>query len=366
MKHVISLKTIICLISIGLLISSCTCVSYNGRSFNHHAEKKVHTSSPVTAGELLYTNLTHMDLNVVGQDTDECVIDADLTVSATSQEIADAVIEQLDIQFVQEAGRAVIALESPQEYTDDYFISGHMTMTLPSKVRLEMITTHGDCRIENVAGDINIKSTHGDFVFDKIGGDLTAASTHGNIELTQTQTAKTNLKTTHGRIALNDCGIDGVSCSTTHDPIRLKKVLAESLDLHTTHGPIELTDCTAKDAVLNTTHGAITGDVAGVERITAQTSHAPIRMRCFNEINADLVAALKTTHNNIKFSPPEGFTGNVHISTSHGKIRSDLPIIVQGVISDNQFNGIIGQGSGSITLTSTHGDIKLEDISKTE
>lgn len=357
--NVITAKRYLWLVAIGVWISGCVFNSYNGRSFNYRGDKQVTVSSALPPDGRLYTNLTHMDLTVLGGETNECAVVADLSVSAMSQEILDSVLEQLDVQLVQESDRLMIVLQRPQEYSDDYCVSGKMTITVPAETSLEMITTHGDCRVENIVRDINIRSTHGDFVFDNIRGDITAVSTHGNMNLTNTHNTSVNVKTTHGRIELNDCYIQRVCCTTTHDPIRLRTVSADLLELQTSHDPIELTECTAKEATLKTTHGSICGDVSTIERITARTSHAPVRLRCINDARPNIIATVNTTHNNIEFCPPTEFAGSISASTSHGHIRSDLPMMVQGIISEDQLNGTIGQGSGSITLTSTHGNIIL-------
>lgn len=359
MQNYSIIKKSLWLLIIGVLISGCVYVCCNSRSFNYRGDKQVTVSSALPAGGQLYADLTHMDLTVLGGQTNECAVVADLSVSATSQEILDSVLEQLDVQLIRESDRLMIVIRRPQEYSDDSCVSGRMTITVPAETNLEMITTHGDCRVEDIARDINIRSTHGDFVFDNVRGDVTAVSTHGDITLTNTQNTSVNVKTTHGRIELSDCCTRRVCCKTTHDPIRLRTVSADTLELQTTHDPIELTECTAKEAKLNTTHGSICGDVSTIERIDAKTSHAPVRLRCINDTNPNIIAAVNTTHNNIEFCPPAEFAGNLSASTSHGHIRSDWPMMVQGIISEDQLNGSIGQGSGSITLTSTHGNIIL-------
>lgn len=351
---------LVLLLTAVVIMTGCTINMYSGRNFDHHAAKQISVSSPLQPGNLVFTNLTHMNITVTGQDTNECSVQADLSVNAVSQEIAGAVIEQLDIELVQEAERLAIVLEKPQAYENDYCVSGSMTITVPSETGLEMTTTHGDCRIGNITRGVNIQSTHGNCIFNDIRGDIAAVSTHGNIELTNTESTSINIKTTHGRIELNECDTLQVHCRTTHDPIRLKAVSADGFQLQTSHGSIELTGCRAKEAALNTSHGAIRGDIACIEKITGKTSHAPIHLRCINDTDPQIVAVLNTTHNNIEFCPPVDFAGSVSASTSHGHIRAERPITVQGVIDDN-LKGTIDKGDGSITMKTSHGNIILKN-----
>jgi hypothetical protein len=126
--------------------------------------------------------------------------------------------------------------------------------------------------------------------------------------------------------------------------------------------PCKLTGCAVKEATLNTTHGAVRGEVDAIQRLSVCTSHAPIQLQCVNDTIPDITVALNTTHNNIEFVPPTGYAGQVNISTTHGSIHSDLPILMQGMISEDRFGGTVGEGAGSITLNTTHGNIKLKSV----
>ena len=122
-------------VSITLFIASITGCTINssccGRNFNHHAKKQCSVSSSVIPGGRLFTDLTYTDITVVGQQTSECTVDAELTVSATSQEIADSVVQQLRVELVQEADRLAIVIQKPAEYADDYNVSAKINITVP-------------------------------------------------------------------------------------------------------------------------------------------------------------------------------------------------------------------------------------------
>ena len=356
----VSNKTATRVLTTMLIVALSGCITYHSHNFRFKAQKQTTASAIVKPDSHIYANLTHTDITVAGQETDSCTIVIDFSVSATSQEIADSVIEQIDVKLNQKTDRLEIVVEKPELYKNEYSVSAKMSVTVPKESQLEMITTHGDCRLENIQRAVTIRSTHGDLKLDGIRGDITAASTHGNINITNTENTSVKVNTSHGKISLSECNIQQILCSTTHDPIHLNKVSADSLDLHTTHDPIQLTECTAKQVALNATHGSITGDVQGTERLTARTTHAPIHLTCVNEATPDITANLSTTHNKIVFCPPAQFAGSVSFSTTHGHIQADRAILVQGKIDDNHLSGTIGQGNGSITLNSTHGNITLK------
>lgn len=91
------------ILTIVFVVSGRTINFSSGRNFNHYAKKQTNISSLIKPGDCVYTNLTHMDITVTGQDTSECIVLADLSVSATSREITDAVIGQIEIELTQQA-----------------------------------------------------------------------------------------------------------------------------------------------------------------------------------------------------------------------------------------------------------------------
>jgi len=58
-------------------------------------------------------------------------------------------------------------------------------------------------------------------------------------------------------------------------------------------------------------------------------------------------------------APPE-FTGQVELATSHGSIKTDLPITVKGKISNKRIRGTIGEGNGMLRLKTSFGSIKIK------
>ena len=356
--NIIAASVILLTALIGCNVNCTSC-----RSFNHRAEKQCSAVSTEIPGGCLFTDLTHMDMAVMGQEVSECTVQADLLVSATSQEIADSVAQQLCVKLIQETDRLVLAVQKPQEYKDDYTVSGKMTLTVPAHTSLEMNTTHGQCRFETILSEVKVHSSHGKLDFDNIQGRIYAETTHAGIDLQNTKTDYIQVSTSHGKVQIEDSTIPMIHCSTSHAAVRLDTVSAESLNVRTTHGKIELNHCTANEAVLNTSHGAIRGAIDSIEQLTAQTSHAPINLCCLNETCPDFTAVLNTTHNNIEFSPPACFAGHITASTSHGHIKAEQPILTQGII-DDKISGTIGQGNGKITLISTHGNIILKKPSK--
>ena len=207
---------------------------------------------------------------------------------------------------------------------------------------------------------MRIKSTHGDLDFEKIQAAVTGITTHGDISIRDVRSPTIEAETTHGEITLEECHSERVNLSTSHDAVTVGRCIVNILEIRTTHDPIQLRDCRVREAFLDTKNGAIRGDLQGIESVRARTSHAPIDLTFNNNAHPNMVVDLRTTHNNIFFTAPSDFAGTLSMSTSHGKIETTHPMTIQGRMDDDHLSGVIGQGSGSITLRTTHGNIMLQ------
>ena len=149
--------------------------------------------------------------------------------------------------------------------------------------------------------------------------DLELKSVNGSVHAKDVSGA-VDAKTTNGRIGLT--GIFGaIQARTTNGKIGLSEVL----------GPI-----TAK-----TTNGSIKVAVTG----SGEQQH---------EISA------KTTNGGIEATLPKGLKAHLKASTVNGKINTDFPVTVKGLISksvDGQING----GGRLIHLKTVNGSIRLKE-----
>ena len=149
--------------------------------------------------------------------------------------------------------------------------------------------------------------------------DLELKTINGTIEIKDISGA-VDAKTTNGRIGLN--GINGsIRAGTTNGKIGLSDVL----------GPINA----------KTTNGSIEVAVGG----SGEQQH---------EIRA------ATTNGGIEATLPKGLNANLKASTVNGKIKTDFPVTVKGLISKS-VDGVINNGGELIHLKTVNGSIRLKE-----
>ena len=149
--------------------------------------------------------------------------------------------------------------------------------------------------------------------------DLEMKTVNGTIEVKDISGA-VDAKTTNGRIGLT--GIVGtIQAKTTNGKIGLLEVL----------GPIRA----------KTTNGSIKAEVGG----SGEQQH---------EIRA------ATTNGGIEVTLPKGLNANLKASTVNGKINTDFPVTVKGLISKS-VDGVINGGGELIHLKTVNGSIRLKE-----
>ncbi len=149
--------------------------------------------------------------------------------------------------------------------------------------------------------------------------DLELKTINGTIEVKDISGA-VDAKTTNGRIGLE--GITGsIQAGTANGKIGLLEVL----------GPINA----------KTTNGSIRVAVGG----SGEQQH---------EVRA------ATTNGGIEVTLPKGLNANLKASTVNGKIKTDFPVTVKGLISKS-VDGVINGGGELIHLKTVNGSIRLKE-----
>jgi hypothetical protein len=141
-------------------------------------------------------------------------------------------------------------------------------------------------------------------------------------------------RTTNGSVTAQN--VTGrVEAYSTNGEVRVEG--ASSARARTTNGSVVVRS--AGDADVSTTNGRITahlGDLGG---------GAPLRFA--------------TTNGSIDLTLTPASGANIEAATANGRIRSELPLTVQGAITRNRLTGTIGAGGRTIELRTTNGSISI-------
>lgn len=231
-------------------------------------------------------------------------------------------------------------------------LSYHVTM--PANLPLEISTTNGDVMLYGELGPVQLSTR---------SGDISISNTRAALEI-ETRSGDIELEDTAGSVF-----VDAISSD-----IRLNSVQGDQIEMSTISGDIKLFDLTAQTAQLRSTSGDI--EVRGsVDELDAQSISGDLKV----ENDRPQQLSLKSTSGDIEYRGE--LTGqstiatrsgdvelelnrvrdiSVSLSTSSGSIDNYLPLDAIKE-SRREIHGSIGNGSSSLSVTTTSGDIELKN-----
>jgi hypothetical protein len=126
--------------------------------------------------------------------------------------------------------------------------------------------------------------------------------------------------------------------------------------METTNGNVSAEGLQGKLS-LGSTNGNV--EAAGVHgSVDASTTNGNAEVNCAG-LKADDRISCTTTNGDASAVVPVDTQAEVELSTVNGQVRCDLPVTVQGGISDRRIRGRIGQGGGSIRIGTVNGNASL-------
>jgi hypothetical protein len=146
-------------------------------------------------------------------------------------------------------------------------------------------------------------------------------------------------------------GSDGWSVS-----VRVQVPVGTALNARTTNGSVSIA-ATHAPVQVRTTNGSITlVDVTG--RVEARTTNGTVRAAVASADTHDGMQ-LRTTNGGIHLVLPDHTSAQLHLSTTNGRIETELPITVQGRVSNRQLTATLGSGGAEIRAVTTNGRIRI-------
>jgi DUF4097 and DUF4098 domain-containing protein YvlB len=354
-KHILWMFAISALLSLLLVPNADAKLFRFEDSFEYEVNRGFELSVSNTSG----------DITVSRQAGDKVVIKVVKEVDASSREEAEEKEERVEVSIKADKDRIDIDTRYPRGQGSDGFwgrligldkgFNGSVSyeIEVPVALNLHIATTSGDvslialegnaqigatssdinirdhkgnCDIDNtsgnivlrdIAGDVDVSSTSSDALFDNVQGDVTLQATSGDTE--------TNWVTGMVRI------------SKTSGYVRIAKSSGD-IDVNSISGDIEL-DQKEGGFALSTSSGDITvvSEFVGGKRYEAESISGNIIVRV-----------------------PAELKGDVRLETVSGNIDTDLALEVRS-FNRNRLEGRMHGGGAGIYLTSTSGDITIEE-----
>jgi DUF4097 and DUF4098 domain-containing protein YvlB len=292
-----------------LCLTACDFEDMNG-GFSRYSSD-FHFSYPMNANGKLAVETFNGSIEVSGWDQD--TIDISGTKYAPSQSEADS----MNVAIEHTADSVSIRVARPTDRRGNR--GARFVIKVPRKAILDRLaSSNGAIRTNDGTGPSRFHTSNGQIVVHGLKGDLDAQSSNGALELMD---------------------IDGqVVGRTSNGRIRVERV----------RGGLQL----------NSSNGGVTAELARADRpVRIETSNSSVDLSLPGGFNSDV--RVDTNNGGITVHVPNSLNARVVARTSNSSITSDLELKVQGEISKNHMDAVIGSGGPLIDLTTSNGGIHL-------
>jgi DUF4097 and DUF4098 domain-containing protein YvlB len=307
-----------------------------------------------------------------------------LTVWAEEAPTASRLSGEIQMRIEQDGGRCRFTLELPPPPEPQLRgVESNLTLKVPPTVKVALANGFDRTEIRGVQGGTFARCRHGSLHLDRLGGSVDAATEFGDLHATQIPGAK--LKDRHGDVRVRqvdgDLEVDSqhgvvdveqvagkLSVLNRHGDVTARKI-AEQAEIETTFADIRLEDV-AGEVLLQNEHGDISGkQLSG--NIDATNRFGEIELRadsaeviCRNDhgrihltFSGDKLHRVEaqTSFGELRVKVPESVSPQVAAATSFGEIHSDLPVYMTDVGAD-AFRDL-DPSTARMKLKNEHGNI---------
>jgi DUF4097 and DUF4098 domain-containing protein YvlB len=209
-------------------------------------------------------------------------------------------------------------------------------IAVPSGAQADIHTASGEIDVEGLSGAVSLASVSGDVRASDLTGGLTVSTTSGEVQLSDIA-GKLDVGSISGDVKLENGKIEGATVSTTSGEVDLDGV-AGALKLTSVSGDIRVREARDGQLDFSTTSG----------EIKYEGSLASKSANSLNSISGDVNLRL-----------PDTSSFRLDASTVSGDLSSEFELL-DGQQARRSFSGVAGDGSATLTVGTTSGDISIE------
>jgi hypothetical protein len=209
-------------------------------------------------------------------------------------------------------------------------------ISVPAGGQADIHTASGEINVEGLSGAVALGSVSGDVRASDLSGGLTVSTTSGEVNLNDIA-GKLDVGTISGDVKLEDGKVDGATVNTTSGEIELDGV-AGALKVTSVSGDVKVREARDGRIELATTSGEIEYD----------GSLASGSTNSLNSISGDVQLHL-----------PEESSFRLNASSVSGDVSSEFDL-QDSEQARRSLSGTTGDGSATLTIETTSGDIGVE------
>lgn len=319
----------------------------------------------VEDGFKLTVNNTSGAIIVSRQAGDKVIIKVTKEVDASSREDAEEMEDRIEVVIEAKADQIEIDTRQPNGnrmngflgdlfgLTSGFYGSVNYEIEIPVTVDAAIASTSGDVELSGLEGKFHIAATSSDITVRDLKGDCDIENTSGDIRI---------------KDVTGDIEVMSTSSDALFDNVQGNIVLQATsgdTEAHWVTGTVRITK-TSGNCMVGKSSGdvdikTISGDIEIDQReggFSLSTSSGDVRV--VSEFAKGTRFEAETISGNIKVRLPAEAKGDIQLETTSGNIDTNLALEVRS-FNRNRLEGRLRGGGTGIYLTSTSGDISLEE-----
>lgn len=390
---IITVAALNCWLCSLLLLAGCDIEI--GSLYRAKYEKTVCCQAALAPGCTVAVETKAGSIEVAGADVNDCSVTATIAVHAPSEEEAQQIAEQVQINLVPASDRLTVKADIPT-LKRHRSVAISYNITAPRKTNVECSSSFGSIKLEgidghakartssgsvssrdiqgtvelgtsfgsvtcrNIAGEmLKVKTSSGAITAEKIQGSAQLETSFGSVTCRDACDGNFTLKTSSGNITLSNARFGNCVLRTSFGGVSCDELRGDSIELHSDSGSITVTKVSAQTTKMSTSFGRIKCREITTSNLTAKSSSGSLDIACSPTTPPDLIAEAATSFGNIDFVTPPNFGGQIDISTDFGSVKTNLPITIVGELSKKKIAGRIQEGDGRLRLKTSSGSINI-------
>lgn len=325
----------------ALLLGAGSCNIQMGDWSQAHYERQVELQQAMAEGGSLAVSTASGSIDVQGQAVTEARIVATIRGQAPTEEEARELAEATEIRIETSGDRVAIKADTPKQ-GNNRSVSISYDIIVPTRTSVECESASGGIKVVGLEGSVRGHTASGSVACEDLrNGSVNMNSSSGSVRLS------------------NASGITSCEMHTSSGRAAAERVQAQDIRIGSTSGSVELHDARAQSIDMRGTSGRVEGRDIDCSRLNAESASGGVSIEFSPAAPADVNATIGSISGGVSVVTPRNFDGRIEMSTTSGSVQSDLPVTVQGKMSNKHLSGTVGSGSGSLTLRTTSGSVSV-------
>lgn len=345
-------------LSIAAVLTVAGCGFRAGGWTQSRYERTTSQQRLLAPGSTLDVETSFGSITITGADVTDCDITATITAQAPTEEEAQELAEQVTIEMVEAGGTLKVRADKPRT-GNNRSVGVSYRIIVPRRTNIECRSSYGNVELTGIEGTVAGRTSSGSVTAENIRGSANLNSSYGSITCERFSEGDLTVKTSSGKIGISDATFGRCEADTSYGSVTGRSLRGQAVRLRSSSGSIELLDATADAMDLSTSYGRVDARQIIVSDLRASSGSGSLDIACARTCPAELTARVKSSYGSVTFTAPPEFSGQVHLATNYGSVRTDRPITISGELTKKKITGTVGNGRGDLRIETSSGSVTL-------